>query len=407
MFEKMLANEVRNITLEVTEKCNLRCNYCIYNPSHPNYREFGHRHMTFETAKKAIDFLDKHSSENKEIYIGFYGGEPLLNFELIKKCIDYGNAKIKDKNVIYSMTTNATLITEDIADFLVENKMVLTISLDGPKSIHNENRVYVNGKGSFDDAEKGLKNLIKAYKKVGEHPSFGFNVVTSGPNYEEKYEKIQEFFKKSDWIPDNISVLSTMVDPGPQEMEYVLPQSKEEKYYTNKINEPLLDWSDRKKQKSSKEQLFSQGDINKGLLRIHKRLLLDGPAQKYGMNGCCVPGQRRILVTVDGELYPCEKVGNVPSLGNVDIGFDIPKIKKFYVEDFINEAKKYCKNCWAVNLCSVCYTNCYDEKGIHYSYRHERCIEERIYLESALARYHSILESNPEKLEELNKIDII
>ncbi|MCS4482245.1 hypothetical protein JQ038_05820 [Clostridium botulinum] len=52
MFEKMLANEVRNITLEVTEKCNLRCNYCIYNPSHPNYREFGHRHMTFETAKK-------------------------------------------------------------------------------------------------------------------------------------------------------------------------------------------------------------------------------------------------------------------------------------------------------------------------------------------------------------------
>ncbi|MCS4474373.1 hypothetical protein JQ031_17135 [Clostridium botulinum] len=55
----------------------------------------------------------------------------------------------------------------------------------------------------------------------------------------------------------------------------------------------------------------------------------------------------------------------------------------------------------------MCYTNCYDEKGIHYSYRHERCIEERIYLESALARYHSILESNPEKLEELNKIDII
>ncbi|MCS4481008.1 4Fe-4S cluster-binding domain-containing protein [Clostridium botulinum] len=77
---------------------------------------------------KSHRFLDKHSSENKEIYIGFYGGEPLLNFELIKKCIDYGNAKIKDKNVIYSMTTNATLITEDIADFLVENKMVLTIS---------------------------------------------------------------------------------------------------------------------------------------------------------------------------------------------------------------------------------------------------------------------------------------
>ncbi|HDK7138550.1 TPA: radical SAM protein [Clostridium botulinum] len=405
-LDEMLSNKIQNITLELTEKCNLRCKYCIYNPSHPEHREFGHRDMNFETAKKAIDFFNNHTSDTKEVYIGFYGGEPLLNFELLKKCIDYAKIKIKNKDLSYSMTTNATLITEDIANFLVENKVSITVSLDGPKLIHNENRVYANGKGSFDDTIRGLKNLVKAYKKIGANPSFGFNIVTSGPNYEEKYDQIHNFFKNLDWLPSDLPILCSTVDPGPKEMEYVLPQSKDEKHYINNIHEPLFEWSDRKKQKSPNEQLFWQGGLDKELLRIHKRLLTDKPAKQYGMNGCCVPGYRKMFVTVDGNFYPCERVGNVPSLGNVDIGLDIPKIKKIYVEDFINEAKKYCKNCWAVNLCSVCYTNSYDENGIHYSYRHEKCIDERISIESSLAKYHSIFENNPEELGKFNEMEL-
>lgn len=406
-LEDLLSNEVHAIVLELTEGCNLRCKYCVYNPSYPNQREFRHRNMTFETAKKAIDFLDKHSSNNKEVYISFYGGEPVLNFELIKKCINYVNIKIKDKNVLYAMTTNATLITENIADFLVENKVTIRVSLDGPKSIHDENRVYANGEGSFDTTVRGLKNLIKAYKKIGASPSFGFNIVTSGPNYKEKFDKIQDFFKKSDWFPDNLSISYSIADLGPEEMEYILPQSKEEKYCINNIPKPLFEWSNSQKQKSPNEQLFLQDDINNMLLRIHKRLLCNKPVNQYRMNGCCVPGNRRTYITVDGEFYPCEKVGIVPSLGNVDTGFDITKIKKFYVEDFINEAKKYCKNCWAVNFCGLCYANCYDEKGIHYNYRNERCIRERMNLEFALARYHSILENNPEEIVQLDKMEII
>lgn len=82
------------------------------------------------------------------------------------------------------------------------------------------------------------------------------------------------------------------------------------------------------------------------------------------------------------------------------------KIIKLYVEDFINEAKKYCKNCWAVNLCSACYTNSYDENGVHYSYRHEKCIDERIAIESSLVRYHSIFENNPQELGKLNEMEL-
>lgn len=78
-LEAMLQEGMRSITLELTEKCNLRCKYCIYHPSHPGFREFGKKNMSIDTAKKAIDLLWKHSCNEKTVYVGFYGGEPLIN----------------------------------------------------------------------------------------------------------------------------------------------------------------------------------------------------------------------------------------------------------------------------------------------------------------------------------------
>lgn len=135
-------------------------------------------------------------------------------------------------------------------------------------------------------------------------------------------------------------------------------------------------------------------------------LLTETPIQQYGMNGCCVPGQRRIYVTTKGEFLHCEKVGNIPCLGNVNEGFDKEKIKKLYVEDFIEEAKEYCKECWAVNLCTLCYVNCYDANGLHLSYRHNSCRNERKYLEDNLRRYHALMEANPSELEQYNEMEI-
>lgn len=88
-LDDILENKVENVTLEVTEKCNLRCKYCIYHPSHPEYRAFGHENMKWDVAKKAIDFLKEHSQNAENRHIGFYGGEPLLNFELIERAVEY------------------------------------------------------------------------------------------------------------------------------------------------------------------------------------------------------------------------------------------------------------------------------------------------------------------------------
>ena len=118
-LERTYNGLISNLTLEVTDRCNLRCKYCIYNPDNPSFRGFGKKDMDFETAKLAIDFFEKHSRERKKVYLGFYGGEPLLNYTLIEQSVNYAKKLIKDKEISFSLTTNATMITPQIAKFLV------------------------------------------------------------------------------------------------------------------------------------------------------------------------------------------------------------------------------------------------------------------------------------------------
>lgn len=405
-LESQLNNELAHLTLEVTQKCNLRCRYCIYHQYQTHYRNFEQKDMNWDIAKQAIDFFNEHSKAKKEVYISFYGGEPLLNFPIIKNSVEYANKVINDgREIHYSITTNATLLTKEISSFLAHHDFNVSVSLDGSKDIHDENRITVNGEGSFEATLCGIKTYLDICKSLDIKPILGFNMVTSGSNYFEKYDQIQKFFDSLDWLPENVNITSSLPGYAHTESKYVLPQSNEEKAILKNKSVPLRDWS-KNILKENYINLFSEGMLTKDLLIIHKRLLLDKPSKGYGMNGCCVPGQRRVYVDVDGNLLVCERVGNAPNIGNVYSGFDIEKIKKHYVHDFINEAKKYCKNCWAVNLCTLCYVDCYDSNGIHYSYRHNACVSYRKELEEALSWYHYLLKNKPEKLEVLNSITI-
>ncbi|MNW54143.1 hypothetical protein D3C74_317320 [compost metagenome] len=97
-------------------------------------------------------------------------------------------------------------------------------------------------------------------------------------------------------------------------------------------------------------------------------------------------------------------MGTSPFIGTINEGLDYEEINKHYINDFMNEATKYCNDCWAVNICHLCYKQCYDRDGINISYRHEKCLEYRVITEQKLVLYHEILEKNPESLEYLNEI---
>ena len=155
-------NRLNYMILQVTQQCNLRCSYCAYSGLYYN-RQHNSQRMSFETAKKAIDFFIQRTAESHYLRLGFYGGEPLLEFDLIKKCVAYIKDKVEGRDVTFVTTTNGTLLTDEKIKFLAENNFHLMISLDGSKAEHDACRVFPNGQGSFDIIMKNLRRVRELY----------------------------------------------------------------------------------------------------------------------------------------------------------------------------------------------------------------------------------------------------
>ena len=113
-----IKNDLEMIQLELTENCNLRCGYCIYNKTYGEKRSHGRFNMTEQIARNSIDYLKKHSKNRDSVSVTFYGGEPLLNFKMLQKTLHYTKKILKDKELRFSITTNGTLINKEIAEFL-------------------------------------------------------------------------------------------------------------------------------------------------------------------------------------------------------------------------------------------------------------------------------------------------
>ena len=163
-IEKMLERKLNMVTLQLTQMCNLRCTYCIYSENSSYNRNHANKRMSFETAKKVIDFYYTHAIDSERIAIAFYGGEPTLEFELIKKIVEYANVLFDGKKILYRITTNATLLTDELIEFFFNsgNDFLVLISLDGPKNIQNQNRKFSNGNGTYDII---MHNLQRLYEK--------------------------------------------------------------------------------------------------------------------------------------------------------------------------------------------------------------------------------------------------
>ncbi len=145
----LLQKRILKLCLQVTQQCNFRCRYCVYSGSYVNRRHSAKR-MTWDIARKGIDFLLDRSRDTPFIDVSFYGGEPLLEFELIQRCVAYVESQAKGKRVSYHITTNGSLLTKDVVEFLSSLPLNLTVSLDGPKEVHDRNRRLSGNEGSFD-----------------------------------------------------------------------------------------------------------------------------------------------------------------------------------------------------------------------------------------------------------------
>lgn len=409
---RLLSDELTSLTLELTEQCNLRCKYCLYGETNDDYRSFGDGEMTFDTAKKAVDFLMRRSPINKKIYIGFYGGEPLIKFPLIKEVVQYVCDLYSERDVGYSMTSNMTLMDEEKASFFAGlDDMSVVVSMDGPQDIHDLNRVFIDGTGSFNAALKGLETYLNAKKAAGTKSDIPILVsaVVDTPYTEEKFNSMDEFFRKlQDQYSVAFRILLSYVSGTGQSEKYVEINDRPENQWNHDIYfqqkyDPLIHWSFN----HLKEENFAYDNFRRGaLLEIHKRIISDFPISTYGLNGCCVPGSRRLYVTTKGDFLPCERIGTQTPIGNVNDGFDLAKIKQHYIEDYVEEEIKFCGECWAVNICNNCYMDCFGNGHIDFSYRHKLCRQTRARISESLSIYHEVMENRPELIMALNDIVI-
>lgn len=404
-----LKNNMSSITLELTERCNLRCKYCVYSEINKDYRTFGEKDMSIETAKKSIDFLMAHSPSDKKVYIGLYGGEPLLRFSLIKEIVNYVKNVYSNREVMYSMTSNMTLMTEEMAKFLVNvQNFSVVVSMDGPKEVYNIQRVFQNGKGAFSAAMNGLDVYMKAKKdSINSDKPIAFSTVITQPYTEEKFKAINEFFlklkEKYEFMVLVSYVSGTSISEEYEEINQRVENKWEDVEEQRQIYDPLMVWTLDNLETSN----FSMNYFRRGaLLEIHKRIISDKPIEQYSLNGCCVPGARRLYVTVNGDYLPCERIGTQLPIGNINDGFNISFIQEKYIDDFVEQEIKYCGECWAINLCNNCYMNCFGENEVDFSHRHAMCRNTRKRISESLSIYHEVMTLNPEMLNELNSVVI-
>lgn len=367
-LDYLLSNCIEHITLQITQACNLCCSYCPYADSdNPLQRHHENKNMSWKVAKDSIDFLLNHSSDSKEVTISFYGGEPTLAFALMKQIVEYSKPLFVGKILKFAITTNATTFTEEMMQFMAENQMNVLISLDGPEKVHDKNRRFKNGKGSFQITYNNLKRLVTYYDPDKFVP-ISINMVLDPRDDIQEIETLL-----SDPIFDRVMVSTSLIDDTliqkKNEVSDAFAAKMQYKEFLGFINELNL-----AKNKTQTSPIVSPY-INsiKDMYKSFKKEALSLP-ETGTPGGPCVPGQHRLFVSTDGTFYPCERVSEkseAMKIGSIFTGFNYDKAEALLNISQLTDKK--CKNCWALIYCNLCAKYADDNGVLSGEYKSKFC----------------------------------
>ncbi|KAF5050840.1 Radical SAM superfamily protein [anaerobic digester metagenome] len=360
---EVLRNGLNQLTLSVTERCNLRCKYCTYSDNYSYSRGYSTDDMPYETARQAIAQyftlveLGKRYNPYRTLSIGFYGGEPLLNFQLIKDCVEYVSATYPDYDVLFTISTNGTLLNTEVSEYLMEKGFSIAISLDGPEKEHDRNRVYANGKGTFNDVIQNIGPIIDSgYEKISSLVVFDIN---------SDLFKIQDFFNRKDIPPVSNATMPNRYH-GCTYYDRFLPEDFER--FNEQITMAKEAYLSHLNEDTEKVSFFDQifGNPSYKIL-AGPATLADYSAYMIPCTGTCTPG-KKIYVDVHGLFYPCERVCESLTIGDCRTGLDFARISKL-LDDYFSSLD-YCRECKHRKLCSKCFSTLLTGTGFASSAAH-------------------------------------
>ena len=334
---------LQTIVLNVTNQCNLSCQYCYeFGEDKVATPEVKPKFMAWETAKSSVDYLFAESQGRKSVHITFFGGETLMNFPLLKQVVAYARSRAQELkvNIDFSLTTNATLLSPTIIEYLAENAIGVTVSMDGPKEMQDKFRVFSNGRGSYDIIKPKVQNLLATHRT---RPIAARVTMTSGAM---DVKKIYQHLKH---------------ELGFYEVGFAPVTTSPDRLYS--INEPGMDsvleqfsaLADEYLEFALRGEHHGFSNVSDTLSELHQGVNKSLP---------CGAGLGMVGVGPSGDIAPCHRFVDSDQhvLGNVTTGIDKEKQSDFLTRGNI-DTKYDCHECWARPLCAG---GCHHEAFVRY-----------------------------------------
>lgn len=402
-FEEILSSRMSGFTVYVTTQCNLACSYCIYGGEYGRYEPLSQTPMSWETARRMLDFLVFRSRQSKTLRLDFFGGEPLMAFDLVRRSVEYAKSNIGSGGPEVSVTiaSNGTILTDEILEFLLAHKVYLQFSIDGEKDVHDRERRFRNGgRGSYDLV---LENLDRIHRRhpayfreyiriksvmtmaaVGleedgflEHPLIkaveetgGLTVLMKEPHFDLAQDS--DFFDQLHCLGrrllerNGVKTLSDLLQPLPLRQRAFFHHTFAEFMEVQAVNKVLLGHSE--------EVPFRKG---------------------------CLMGYQEGAVHPNGDISICHKATSFV-VGNVTEGrWNFDRIWELH--SLLHEEWPECESCLAQRFCDLCYEKLDGERGSWAEARARYCQFTRQKYHVVFEYMLRILDRNPELWTDLGR----
>lgn len=380
------------LILVLTGKCNMRCEYCVYCEKYPKEIGYSEEDMDIDTAFKAVDmYFSLHNEKKlhgyrKQPMINFYGGEPLIKFELIKKVVEYAEAK--DPLTRFYITTNGLLLNEKVAEFVSQHRFAITFSLDGFKENHDRNRVTVGGTPTFDTVIRNIHKLQEIKKKKGVIQPISFNCCFDNYTDIEKcvdffcqhYEEFSPFFTMYNQINPYDTSYYIWTEERIENEELDLDKDAFNKSY-KRIRKSIIKGDETGRKRELAMNLFTSA------LMVYLR----SKWTTTPFNNSCIP-LSKVAVYPTGDICLCEKMNKKLIIGSIEKGIDYDALDKYSKLLTYNFTKGKCSKCEAKRICSACFMYM-DETG---TFNEEFCLRQKQTIRERLSELYEIMEENPE-----------
>ncbi len=335
---------LQRVVLNVTNQCNLACTYCYeYSGDRIAQQEGKPKYMTADIAESAVEMLIKESAGREGLHVTFFGGETLLNFPVMRTTVEYATRRVTElgKRIEFSLTTNATLLTEEIVEFLSEHRIGVTVSIDGDRELNDKMRVFHDGRGSYNVIAPKIKNLLKKHRtnSIGARVTLTSQVSDVKKIYQHLTTELgfdSVGFSPATASPDRLYAI------GSQKMDNILDSFAE------------LAWEYRDYAVQGRQHGFT--NVSDTLKELNT-----GVSKAYP----CGAGVGLLGVGTAGDVSLCHRFVDSPvgKMGHVKNGGVDHGARQEFLNTHHIGARYDCHTCWARPVCSG---GCFHEAYIHY-----------------------------------------